>query len=95
MSEECNGYTNWETWNVSLWLSNDEGLYYQFEELIMSPFEYAHQRDDAVEDYVRELLDEGIITDHISLHRVNWEQVIQGHTEKADEYLKMVGHFNG
>ena len=22
-----NGWTNWETWNVALWMGNDEGLY--------------------------------------------------------------------
>jgi hypothetical protein len=22
-----NGWTNWETWNVALWVDNDEGLY--------------------------------------------------------------------
>lgn len=24
---ECNGWTNWATWNVPLWIDNEEGLY--------------------------------------------------------------------
>lgn len=28
-----NGYTNWATWNVCLWIGNDEGLYYTARDL--------------------------------------------------------------
>jgi hypothetical protein len=29
-----NGHKNWNHWNVSLWLMNDEGLYRQIEQAI-------------------------------------------------------------
>jgi hypothetical protein len=27
MKTDCNGWKNYETWNVALWIGSDEGLY--------------------------------------------------------------------
>jgi hypothetical protein len=102
MAEEgYSGYENWETWNVSLWLSNDEGLYYSTADIMaLNPPRYsesaqifiADEASKALEEYIDELLDENVITDKISTHRVNWQQVMIDFVpvlrEKDGEYIQ-------
>ena len=86
--ESYNGYSNWESWCVGLWLSNDEGIYHRTIEILSEYFEYNHQRYEALEEYVSELLEENVITDKISIHRVNFEEVSDGFSEESDKVIK-------
>jgi hypothetical protein len=96
MSEQgYQGYENWETWNISLWLSNDEGMYKQAIDIMLSnkPRLFgetfiADNASKALEEYVDELLDEDIIKDKISIHRVNWQEVLMDFQEVISEKIQ-------
>lgn len=63
---EYNGWTNWETWNTSIWLSSSKELY-----------ESAKMTSDAAE--LRDLFGEYISgQDGIDLDEVNWDEVYGG-----------------
>ena len=87
-SEECNGWTNWETWVVNLWLTNDEGLYYETLRICdrdLNPHEYEFKRREELELWVDELMDDNIITDKVSLHRVNWKEIVESFQQTIEE----------
>ena len=50
LSTEYNGWENYETWNVALWINNDEGLYH----LAMEVGNYV--------DFIDLLNDQGIVS---------------------------------
>jgi len=53
LQQTYNGWANYETWNVSLWIQNDEGLYNRarrydsFSEFVSS-FPYGYETPDGV-----------------------------------------------
>lgn len=65
-----NGYKNWETWNVVLWLMDDESLY---EDVIS----WGTVNDEEAEANVRALLPEGTpdFSSEKDLDKVDWVEV--------------------
>ena len=63
--ETYNGWTNWETWNVNLWLTNDENTYSAIYRL----------GAEEIETYWIKNLDG---TDGIDSDRVNWNEIFDG-----------------
>ena len=47
-SKPYNGHKNWNHWNVSLWINNDEGLY----RLAQVCVEVAKNKDDAAKKFM-------------------------------------------
>ena len=76
MTEEYQGYSNWETWNVSLWLNNDETMYNEALRICIHTSKTIRQ-EKKMEDYVFSLLDDKTISDKISIHRVDFKQIVE------------------
>jgi len=83
--ENYNGWENWETWCINLWLTNDQATYNQVEEILKEEYEFNFQRAEALEEYTEELIDEKVITDRISTHRVNWKEIVDSFEETIEE----------
>ena len=74
--EEYQGYSNWETWNISLWLNNDETMYNEALRICRDNPRSIRQ-EKVIEDYVFSLLDDKTISDKISIHRVDFKQIVK------------------
>lgn len=92
-----NGYTNYPTWNVALWLDNDEGIYNHMAHTIPTITDedrtrWTRQRVNIIADYIEEFVSEsfdmptaGMAADLIgwTLQQVNWQEIAENY---ANEY---------
>ena len=85
------GYENWETWNIALWLTNDESVYNLVIETLKQKYAYESNRQDALKDLIYDLVhgneDLGIIPyikDDVSLWRVNLQEIIESFEVKNE-----------
>ena len=92
--EKYNGWTNYETWLVNVWCSNDENSCRQFEALTHDAMEAGPEQAprtlaDAVQRAVVAMVDDegaSLQIDLIrsALDRVNWLDLAENHLEGAD-----------
>jgi hypothetical protein len=70
-----NGYTNRATWNLMLWISNDECAYHFFRDLYFRiGGDHPDDRQDMIESYAREWFGQ-TTPDRDRLSDVDWQEV--------------------
>ncbi len=66
--ETYNGWTNWETWNLNLWLNNEPYWHHRL---------LGCQSEEEVKELYEEAIDTGYITDQISYFRINFREIFE------------------
>lgn len=92
MSEKYNGWTNYETWNVKLWLDNDQGSYNDMVFAAENAEDVADTLDlaDYIREYVEEMMpemDASMFSDLLgaALSEVNWREIAAAYLEDAED----------
>lgn len=80
-TETYNGWANRETWNVALWLGNDEGFYREAVAFGRRTLP-AHDEDAMVEAFCRNLFGD-MTPDGDSLDGVDWSEIAADIKEMA------------
>lgn len=91
-AEQCNGWSNWETWNVKLWLDNEQGTYDDMRQLASISTLDTGELAEAIKDYCEELTqgDEppaSMATDLLrgALSDVNWQEIAAAYVAEGVE----------
>ena len=96
MCDKYNGYTNYETWNVKLWIDNDQGEQEYWAEEAQRIYDAETDKDDAantlsatLKDYFQENKPDvsGTYSDLLqgALDSVNWYEIAENMLEDVDK----------
>jgi len=81
MADGYNGWTNYETWNINLWIDNEEPLYRDKMRFIRSTALTAKR----VEAYCREVYPEGTPDmDPGDMDKVDWEELTEAWERESE-----------
>ena len=85
-TEKYQGSANYDTWNVSLWLWNDEAFYKDCRILVNTRKPSAKLRQ-----YVKDLIRDNLITDKITMKNVQFLEIVKDfrqHNKECREIKK-------
>lgn len=94
MCKPYNGYTNYETWAVSLWIDNDPGLYNDVQELARENVDSEYDLANTIKDFIEEFNPLAENADMFSdlmqsaLQNVNWQEIAENWIEAIKEETK-------
>jgi hypothetical protein len=87
-----NGWSNWATWNVNLWIMNEEPLYREWQRLINHMVTLPNQleMEQAAKQFVFDLFPSGTPDmDHASeLADVNYADLVETWLEGAEDEIE-------
>ena len=93
-TKEYNGWTNYETWNVALWVDNDEGSYHYWRDLTIECIaegnpsrELADRLEESIKDRSPLASDASCYSDLLgsALDNVNWREIAENWLEIMED----------
>ena len=89
MADHYNGWTNYETWNLKLWIDNDQGLYGHWQEAAQTAFDATEALAEQIESDTREQAPEcaGFYGDVLSaaIGAVDYREIAESLIEEVSE----------
>jgi hypothetical protein len=82
MTEKYNGYTNYETWCLALWLDNEQGQYQMWQERskVLEVYELGQELKAYYQDEINPLINNASFYSDLlnsALSEINWREVAE------------------